>query len=169
MNDFVDSTGRVFASWYSGELECAKGKTLFYSKDGFHDICERAVVLTFKSGLVTGFKEYENSVHKGRTVPDEVAKDLRESFSDGKLTRDARVAVKPVPRKFRRDGSVRDWDFKLMASAEVSQAVKDALARELKRMFRKYDFTTYRNCGEWVLPEQYLYTIIPDQLKTAAQ
>lgn len=85
LKDFVDQTGRVFASWYSGGLECAKGKILFYDNDGLHDICESTIKLTIKSGVVVGRQEFVNLKHSGKNKIQDISKDLkafpREKFS----------------------------------------------------------------------------------------
>lgn len=150
LEDFVDQSGRVFASWYSGELECAKGEILFYDIDGLHDICESTIKLTVKSGVVAGRQEFVNIKHSGKNKIQDISKDL-EAFPRDKFSQLAMVFVCPTPKKTASDGTVKEWSFELHSKVELTPKTEKELVRELNKMLLKYDFDTYRDCGIWIL------------------
>ena len=53
--------GKVKATWITGKLKIPKGKLIHYVHDGYQSFYETELVLTFKNGLLTEQKEYDNS------------------------------------------------------------------------------------------------------------
>ncbi len=53
--------GKVKASWITGEILIPKGKLIHYVHSGYRSFFETELVLTFKDGILTNQKEYDNS------------------------------------------------------------------------------------------------------------
>ena len=160
LKDYVDNSGKVLASWFSGVLECAKGEILYYAPDGIHDICESTIKLTIESGAVVGYQEFVNIKHKGRNELRDLSEGIK-TFPGEKFSRTARVLVTPIPARVAADGTVRKWNFKLYTRTALAPGTEKKLIRELNRMLLKYDFDTYRDCGNWLLsPRNINFTVV---------
>lgn len=159
LKDFVDGSGKVFASWFSGELECAKGEILFYDPDGRHDICESTIKLNIESGMVVGCQEFVNLKHEGRNRLDDLSKDIK-AFPREKFSQTTRVLVTPIPARVTADGVVKQWSFKFHSAAGLTPRTEKKLVRELNRIFLKYDFDTYRDCDTWILSPRNIHFVV---------
>lgn len=53
--------GKVKASWITGKILIPKGKLIHYVHSGYQSFYETELVLSFKDGILTNQKEYDNS------------------------------------------------------------------------------------------------------------
>jgi hypothetical protein len=61
--------GRVFASWYSGELRVPEGKLLQYVHMGYGSVYERERFIQVKAGVVVSERVVDN---RGKKLPDDI-------------------------------------------------------------------------------------------------
>ena len=57
---FLDSTDRVFANWYSGEVKAPKGEIIDFAYGGFSSIYEQEIIFQIQNGLVVDIKIQNN-------------------------------------------------------------------------------------------------------------
>ncbi len=56
--------GRVFASWYNGDLRIPRGKRLQYVHMGYGSVFEKELMVEIRKGMVTGTFLYDNTPKK---------------------------------------------------------------------------------------------------------
>ena len=152
LQDFKDSRGNIFASWFSGTVICGKGPLLFASENGWDDLNETEVELTIKSGIVTASRKYRNKQHKGTLNRDRMFQELPKKFNYREFPelKGFRITTKLYPSKYDKTGRIVDWTVECMRwPEEVESGVQERLTATLRTILLQYDCTTCCADGRW--------------------
>ncbi len=157
LKDFKDSTGGIFASWYSGTLICGTGPVLCESGIGWDDLNETEVELTIQSGVVTASRYYQNTRHKGTINRNLMLQEIPKKFSYGEFPelKGFRIFMKIIPSKYDKTGRIVDWTVDYPRWPEdVESGVQDRLTAALKKELLEFDCNTYCADGRWFWHER---------------
>ena len=157
LKDFKDSSGNIFASWFSGTVICGIGPVLCMSGNGWDDLNETEVELTIQSGVVTASRSYSNKLYKGTINRDQMLQELPKKFNFREFPelKGFRAVTKIIPSKYDKSGRILDWTVEYLKWPEdVESGVQDRLTAALKKLFLQYDCKTYCADGKWFWHER---------------
>lgn len=153
---YVDSSGGILASWYSGPLAYSSDTALWrspgHSTQGWDDLFEKEIELTLRSGVVTSSRKRNNRAHDpmvdSKTLFDYLGREFG-GFVIPELE-GKRVMVSVSPSRYDRDGSVLGWSVKILKKPEgLDAAAEENIVSLVRRAFASYDWPTYCDDGRW--------------------
>ena len=153
LDNYKDRKGRILASWVSGTLICGTGKCIHIEPDGLFCVYEKETRLIVENGLIVSSRTYNNKIRNTTgtvhfdNVRDLLPKDFRyDNFPELK----GRVTVQIQAVEFNSEGKISDWSVRIYSGGEnLTEAQKERVIAEVKRVMGLYDFQTFMRDGSW--------------------
>ena len=153
LDNYKDRTGRILASWVSGTLICGTGECLHIEPDGLFCVYEKETELIVENGIIISSRSYNNKIRNapGTVHYDKVRHLLPKEFRyDNFPELKGRVTVRIQAAKFNDAGKITDWSVSTYSGGEnLTEAQKERVIAEVKRVLELYDFQTFTRDGSW--------------------
>lgn len=153
LDNYKDRKGRILASWVSGTLICGTGECLHIEPDGLFCVYEKETELVVENGIIISSRTYNNKIRNapGTVHFDKVRHMLPKEFRYGNFPElKGRVTVQIQAAEFNDEGKVTDWSARIYSGEKnLTEAQKERVIAEVKRVLELYDFQTFMRDGSW--------------------
>ena len=150
LDKYLDSKGKVFASWVSDTLICGAGECLYAAQNGLDSVYEQETELVVENGVVVSSRTYSNKTY-GTIYLDDAQHMISQGLDLSKIRAPkGRVTVKINALNFSEEGEVSEWSVEFWSGHDnLSAEVKEMIVKEIARVFGLIDWKTYCRDGEW--------------------
>ena len=153
LDKYLDSKGRVFASWVSDTLICGTGNLLHIEPDGLFPVYEKETELVLEAGIIVSSRTYTNRIRNtpGTVHFDNIRYQMTKEFRYDKFPElKGRLTVRFDASEFNNAGKITDWDVTILRCPEsLSEDQKKEIIDEVTRVLCLYDFQTFMRDGKW--------------------
>ena len=153
LDKYLDSKGRVFASWVSDTLICGTGNLLHIEPDGLSPVYEKETELVLEAGIIVSSRTYTNRIRNtpGTVHFDNIRYQMTKEFRYDKFPElKGRLTVRFDASEFNNAGKITDWDVTILRCPEsLSEDQKKEIIDEVTRVLCLYDFQTFMRDGKW--------------------
>jgi hypothetical protein len=156
----LDATGRVAATWVSGQLNAVLGELLHYEHIGYESVYERDWLLTFRAGRLVGQQIFDNaSYRKPSPTAESLVKQTLRVIDWDRVPRQAAEVRKRVFITLRPDSTGRHCQISLLKRCGPPY---DSLALAAARRAASISWVAYYRFGRWQ-PEWWTIIITFDE------
>ena len=153
LDNYKDRKGRILASWISGTLICGTGECLHIEPDRLFCVYEKETEIVVENGIIVSSRTYNNKIRNahGTVHFDNVRYLLPKEFQyDNFPELKGRVTVQIQAAEFNDEGKITDWSVRIYSGGEnLTDAQKERVIAEVKRVLKLYDFQTFMRDGSW--------------------